>query len=728
MTTTTISDASLVQAVLAGEKNRFDELVARHLPSVYAVLLARTGNHADAEDLAQETFLNAYRALPRLRDVERFEGWLITIARNASRKLWRRKHREFEVLDAYQATQVESVMPGIESRDEAELLRKHLGQLREKHREVLLLHYFAGKSTIEMSRLLSCSQFAVKKRLQRAREALGREIIESMQQMPLQSRHALEKQATAIATAIAGASLSTGARASGLLSLSMLKTPAGIAAVALGCIAAGSIALLTRNGGQSPDPAEVPAIAVTQGAERDELSRTGAQPVVVAEASEKASEPAAATPHSPREKPKSDQDAPDGDLESVAATPVAQPTDSTQESVDDEDSPLRRQLQNSVNIEFEDIHLREILSFFSDAWNLNIILDPDSIPPPAKQGEPLPDVPAPKYVTDGMVGQLNANNVPLSQALDMLFKPLGLAYVIEPGYLWVSSADALRRTWRPKPESEYEGYDIEAVLAAPANLEFQDIHIADVLAFVTASWEVNIVLDYRVIMSKNAADPLASSTRRFSFDRVHAQGGNGEPTKIVGVNLEPGDASPDGQGAEPGPPAEGESLFDAPGRRIEELEAYAMPPQPGSVAQGQVPRIALQEIQLKHAMEAIIRPFDLAYSVEDGFVWIQRADRARPVQFVAEFPELPEDKRGLLEKPISLEFEEATLDEILKIMSEQSGLQVTPAPSLTPDRRIVERYRVNELPVGTAIRILAAMLDLKFIANNDGILLHASLQ
>jgi RNA polymerase sigma-70 factor (ECF subfamily) len=77
------SDVDLVAAAQAGDRAAFEELVRRTSRLVYARLLLETGNPHEAEDLTQETFLQAYRALGRLKNPAQFRGWLRTIADNA---------------------------------------------------------------------------------------------------------------------------------------------------------------------------------------------------------------------------------------------------------------------------------------------------------------------------------------------------------------------------------------------------------------------------------------------------------------------------------------------------------------------------------------------------------------------------------------------------------------------------------------------------------------------
>jgi RNA polymerase sigma-70 factor (ECF subfamily) len=76
------ADAQCVEAVKAGQRERFGELVARYQDAVYAITLAYTHDSHRAEDLAQEVFLKAYGALAQLRSPAHFGAWLMQIARH----------------------------------------------------------------------------------------------------------------------------------------------------------------------------------------------------------------------------------------------------------------------------------------------------------------------------------------------------------------------------------------------------------------------------------------------------------------------------------------------------------------------------------------------------------------------------------------------------------------------------------------------------------------------
>ena len=160
-------DAHLVGDVLSGRREAFSALVRRYLPAVHALAFAQTGNHTDADDVTQETFLKAYRSLHTLRDTRKFGGWLAAIGKNKARSLVRQRQRRAEVSLPSDSA---AAAPDIEARELRELLKHQVELLAEPQRDVLLLHYFAGMTAREIGQLTGISKYAVQKRLQRARD------------------------------------------------------------------------------------------------------------------------------------------------------------------------------------------------------------------------------------------------------------------------------------------------------------------------------------------------------------------------------------------------------------------------------------------------------------------------------------------------------------------------------------------------------------------------------
>lgn len=165
------SDADAVRQVVTGHRDQFNTLVERYLPSVYAVAYAQLHNHADAEDVAQETFLAAFTTLHTLREPKKFEGWVVCMARRIAIKIREKRRRADAALP--EGGRELAIIPDAARDELRQLLRDEIERLDVDSREIILLHYFTGKSTGGIAAALDIGHEAAKKRLQRARKTLS---------------------------------------------------------------------------------------------------------------------------------------------------------------------------------------------------------------------------------------------------------------------------------------------------------------------------------------------------------------------------------------------------------------------------------------------------------------------------------------------------------------------------------------------------------------------------
>src|SRR5271155_5752064 len=93
-------ETQIIASILAGDTQKFHELIRPHERSVYAMALSLLHNEADAEDAAQEAFLKAFRNLAKFRGDAKFSTWLLSITLNEARsRLRSRKNVKIESLD-----------------------------------------------------------------------------------------------------------------------------------------------------------------------------------------------------------------------------------------------------------------------------------------------------------------------------------------------------------------------------------------------------------------------------------------------------------------------------------------------------------------------------------------------------------------------------------------------------------------------------------------------------
>lgn len=177
MTDVSVNDVEIVAAVLGGAGELFGELVTRHRDRVYRFVVVKIKDRTVAEDLAQDTFVEAYRSLARFDGRSRFSTWLCGIALNITRNyLNRAPERKYSfasdaVMDTM-ASPASSPLDDTLHAERLETLRRLLDGLPDDLREPLLLVTLDELSYEEAGRLLGIPAGTVKSRVFRARREL----------------------------------------------------------------------------------------------------------------------------------------------------------------------------------------------------------------------------------------------------------------------------------------------------------------------------------------------------------------------------------------------------------------------------------------------------------------------------------------------------------------------------------------------------------------------------
>jgi RNA polymerase sigma-70 factor (ECF subfamily) len=171
-------DAALLAGAARGDRAAFGAFVERHQGRVWRYLKSAGAGDADAEDALQETFLAAWRGCDGYRGGASARGWILTIARNALRRMHRTRAGEPADLESLDDLGRDAGWggnawtgdpdggPALEDRD---LLEWALDRLSADDREVLVLRELEGLSGREVAELLGISEAAMKSRLHRAR-------------------------------------------------------------------------------------------------------------------------------------------------------------------------------------------------------------------------------------------------------------------------------------------------------------------------------------------------------------------------------------------------------------------------------------------------------------------------------------------------------------------------------------------------------------------------------
>jgi RNA polymerase sigma-70 factor (ECF subfamily) len=178
-------DAELVARVQRGDKQAFDLLVLKYQRKIMRLLSRMIRDPSEIEDVAQESFIKAYRALPQFRGESAFYTWLYRIAINTARNWLAQNNRrpstpsaqENEDGETFDATDslTDSSNPESEmaSRQIAETVNKAMNDLPEDLRNAIVMREIDGMSYEDIAESMSCPIGTVRSRIFRAREAIA---------------------------------------------------------------------------------------------------------------------------------------------------------------------------------------------------------------------------------------------------------------------------------------------------------------------------------------------------------------------------------------------------------------------------------------------------------------------------------------------------------------------------------------------------------------------------
>ena len=168
------SDEELVRAFRAGDDSAFDHLVERHMKPTYALAHRLTGNHHDADDLAQEAFIRAHRGLARFRGESRFSTWLARIVINLSSNP-RRRHLPLAAAPEQTSAESNADLQLVKNQQRQQV-RRALAGLPEKQRRTLLLRVFAELRYREIAEVMGTTTGTAKANVFHALRSLARRL------------------------------------------------------------------------------------------------------------------------------------------------------------------------------------------------------------------------------------------------------------------------------------------------------------------------------------------------------------------------------------------------------------------------------------------------------------------------------------------------------------------------------------------------------------------------
>ncbi|WP_255452652.1 RNA polymerase sigma factor [Aquimarina sp. RZ0] len=171
------SDQYYIARVLAGETNAFSFLVARYQNLVYTVVYRVVRNREVAEEVAQDTFIKAYKSLSSYRGEAKFSTWLYTIAyRKSLDAIKKEKHvmstTLIEEISEGEVGLVNDALSNLQAKERKKIISDSIMQLPEDEAVIVTLYYFEEKSIKEITKIVGLTMDNVKIKLFRSRKKL----------------------------------------------------------------------------------------------------------------------------------------------------------------------------------------------------------------------------------------------------------------------------------------------------------------------------------------------------------------------------------------------------------------------------------------------------------------------------------------------------------------------------------------------------------------------------
>lgn len=171
---TQTEDCADIEAVLAGDRERYSDLMRRHEAAMARQMWRFTRNPGERDELVQEVFVEAYLCLARYRRKAPFTHWLRTIAVRRGFRFWkqREKQKKLVPLEDWDGAQQAETPEDPPPEQAANILHGLLQRLKPEERVVMTLEYLEGNSVEQTARLLGWTQAMVKMRAYRAKKRL----------------------------------------------------------------------------------------------------------------------------------------------------------------------------------------------------------------------------------------------------------------------------------------------------------------------------------------------------------------------------------------------------------------------------------------------------------------------------------------------------------------------------------------------------------------------------
>lgn len=165
-------DEEIIEQILKGEKQQYEKLIRKYDQRLFRISMSIINDEAEARDIMQNTYLNAYLKLPTLQNKSNFSTWIIKILVNESLLRKKRKLKKQKHLAGKLSNETETPLKKLLNKELKFLLEKAIAELPEKYKLVFVMREIEEMSIHETMEVLNLSESNVKIRLSRAKEML----------------------------------------------------------------------------------------------------------------------------------------------------------------------------------------------------------------------------------------------------------------------------------------------------------------------------------------------------------------------------------------------------------------------------------------------------------------------------------------------------------------------------------------------------------------------------
>lgn len=167
-------DNYYIEKVVGGQTSYFSFIVEKYQNTVFSIALKVLGNRDDAEEMAQESFIKAFKALKSFKGKARFSTWIYRITYNTCISEIRKKRVRFASVDDIQVSDdaAEINPDGLPEENREKYLKAALEKLPEDEYTLILLYYYEDQSVEEIKKVVGLSEANIKVKLHRARKKL----------------------------------------------------------------------------------------------------------------------------------------------------------------------------------------------------------------------------------------------------------------------------------------------------------------------------------------------------------------------------------------------------------------------------------------------------------------------------------------------------------------------------------------------------------------------------